>query len=153
MMFGWYGAFLENYLSKQNVPSHHLLAVWMQGEGKSLFFFLGLVALCMVLVRRFKILLGEWISCTSLNDFGPFTHYSTYHISSGVSFGKSQYKHQANFQCLVHWNEFWSLLFSHFIQFWSLKKSLLRPFLGEKIRDDVPPLNTLLLCFHQISRI
>ena len=25
--------------------------------------------------------------------------------------------------------------------------------MGKKIRDDVPPLNALLLCFHQISRI
>jgi len=36
---GLYGAFLENSLSKQNVPSPHMLAVCMQGEGESLSFF------------------------------------------------------------------------------------------------------------------
>ena len=59
MIFCLYGAFLENSLSKQNVPSPHVLAVCMQGEGESLSFFLGLAALCMVLLRRFQILLGR----------------------------------------------------------------------------------------------
>ena len=59
MIFCYYGAFLENSLSKQNFPSPHLLAVCMQGEGESLSFFLRLAALCMVLLRRFKILLGR----------------------------------------------------------------------------------------------
>ena len=36
-----------------------MLAVCMQGEGVSLSFFLKLAALCMVLLRRFKILLGS----------------------------------------------------------------------------------------------
>ena len=61
MIFCLYGAFLENSLSKQNFPSPHMLAVCMQGEGGSLSFFLRLAALCMVLLRRFKILLGWWI--------------------------------------------------------------------------------------------
>ena len=38
-----------------------MLAVCMQGEGESLFFFLRLAAQCMVLLRQFKILLGRWI--------------------------------------------------------------------------------------------
>ena len=37
-----------------------MLAVCMQGEGESLSFFLGQAALCIVLLRRFKILLGRW---------------------------------------------------------------------------------------------
>ena len=61
MIFCLYGAFLENSLSKQNFPSPHMLAVCMQGEGESLSFFIRLEALCMVLLRRFKILLGRWI--------------------------------------------------------------------------------------------
>ena len=62
MIFCLYGVFLENSLSKQNVPSPHMLAVCMQGEGESLsFFFLRLAALCMVLLGRFKIFLGLWI--------------------------------------------------------------------------------------------
>ena len=64
MIFCLYGAFLENSLSKQNLPSPHMLAVCMQGEGESLSFFLRLAALCMVLLRRFKILLGRWIGGT-----------------------------------------------------------------------------------------
>ena len=56
-----YGTFLENSLYKQNFPSPHILDVCMQGEGESLSFFLRLAALCMVLLRRFKILLGRWI--------------------------------------------------------------------------------------------
>ena len=55
------GAFLENSLCKQNFPSPHIPAVCMDGEGESLSFFLRLAALCMVLLRRFKILLGRWI--------------------------------------------------------------------------------------------
>ena len=39
MIFCLHGAFLENSLSKQNVPSPHMLAVCMQGEGESLSFF------------------------------------------------------------------------------------------------------------------
>ena len=39
MIFGKYGTFLENSLSKQNFPSPHMLAVCMQGEGESLSFF------------------------------------------------------------------------------------------------------------------
>ena len=39
MIFCLYGAFLENSLSKQNVPSPHMLAACMQGEGESLSFF------------------------------------------------------------------------------------------------------------------
>ena len=35
----YFGAFLENSLSKQNFPSPHMLAVCMQGEGESLSFF------------------------------------------------------------------------------------------------------------------
>ena len=66
MIFCLYGAFLENSLSKQNFPSPHMLAVCMQGEGESLSFFLRLAALCMVLPRRFKILLGRWVSGTNL---------------------------------------------------------------------------------------
>ena len=73
MIFCWYGAFLENFLSKQNFPSPHMLAVCMQGEGESLSFFLRLAALCIVLLRRFKILLGKWISgkeyTLNLTDF------------------------------------------------------------------------------------
>ena len=38
-IFCLYGAFLENSLSKQNVPSPHMLAVCMQGEEESLSFF------------------------------------------------------------------------------------------------------------------
>ena len=72
MIFCWYGAFLENSLSKQNFPSPHMLAVCMQGEGESLSFFLRLAALCMVLLRWFKILLGRWIS-------------GTQHIAQGIS--------------------------------------------------------------------
>ena len=60
MIFCLNGSFLENSLSKQNVPSHHMLAMCMQREGESLSFFLRLAALCMVLLRRFKILLGRW---------------------------------------------------------------------------------------------
>ena len=39
MIFCLYGAFLENSLSKQNVPSPHMLSVCMQGEGESFLFF------------------------------------------------------------------------------------------------------------------
>ena len=58
MTFCLYGAFLENSLSKQNVPSSHMLAACMNGKGESLYFFLRLAALSMVLLRRFQILLG-----------------------------------------------------------------------------------------------
>ena len=58
MKYDFVGAFLENSLSKQNFPFPHMLAVCMQGEGEGLSFFLKLAALCMVLLRRFKILLG-----------------------------------------------------------------------------------------------
>ena len=61
MIFCLYGAFLENSLSKQNVPSSHMLAVCMQGRERVFPFFLRLAAPCMVLLRRFKILLGQWI--------------------------------------------------------------------------------------------
>ena len=39
MIICYFGAFLENSLSKQNFPSPHMLAVCMQGEGESLSFF------------------------------------------------------------------------------------------------------------------
>ena len=51
-------------MSKQNFPSLHMLAVCMQGEGES-FLSLRLAALCMVLLRRLKIFLGQWISGTT----------------------------------------------------------------------------------------
>ena len=42
MIFCLYRTFLENSLSKQNLPSPHMLALCMQGEGESLsVFFLG----------------------------------------------------------------------------------------------------------------
>ena len=57
MIFCLYGAFLKNSLSKQNFPSPHMLAACMQEEGETFLFFLKLAALCMVLLRGFKILL------------------------------------------------------------------------------------------------
>lgn len=61
MNFWLYEAFLENSLSKQNFSCPYMLAVFMQGEGESLPFYLMQAALYMVLLRRFKILLGRWI--------------------------------------------------------------------------------------------
>ena len=78
MIFCLYGASLENSLSKQNFPSPHMLAVCMQGEGESLSFFLSLAALCMVLLKRFKIFLGGWISGTVLT-----THRTSREIEMG----------------------------------------------------------------------
>ena len=62
MIFCLHGAFLVNSLSKQNYPSTHMLAVCMQGRERVFPFFLKLAAPCMILLRRFKILLGRWIS-------------------------------------------------------------------------------------------
>ena len=57
--FGLYGAY--------NFPSPYLLALNAE-EGESLSFFIRLAALSMVLLRQFKILLGErsegaWMAC------------------------------------------------------------------------------------------
>ena len=49
----------RNFLSKHILPSTHMLAVCMQGEGET-------SALCMVFLGRLKILLGRWISGTFL---------------------------------------------------------------------------------------
>ena len=62
MIFCLNGTFLENSLAKQNFSSAHMLAVCMQGRERVFPLFLRLAALCMVLLRRSKILLGRWIS-------------------------------------------------------------------------------------------
>ena len=70
MIFCLYGAFLENSLCKQNVPSPHMLAVCMPGEGESLSLFLKLAPLCIVLLRRSKILLA---ACLEGNHYFTFS--------------------------------------------------------------------------------
>ena len=57
VIFSLYGAFLENSPYEQNLPSHPMLGFACKGR-ESLSFFLRLAALCMVLLRRFKILFG-----------------------------------------------------------------------------------------------
>ena len=95
MIFCFYGAFLENSLSKQNVPFLYMLAVCMQGEGESLSFFLRLAALCMVLLRRFKILL-EIVSCS-----GPKVSWKS--SGSVVEYIPcfQSWKDQCSYQCSV----------------------------------------------------
>ena len=52
-----------------------MLALWVQGEGDSLSFFLRQAALCMVLLRRFKILLERWIGGSSKSAVAGCTRF------------------------------------------------------------------------------
>ena len=63
------GAFLENFLSKQNFPSPHMLAVCMEGEGESLSFF-SKASCTMHGFAWFKILLGQWIGAIYYLEYG-----------------------------------------------------------------------------------